>query len=98
MMFSVKTTSYNNSAMLNICDADILGRQVTDGSISISIKPSYYGERLVDEEEAKTLLRGSDIINMAGERIVAISTGLGLGSLAGVRKISDVPFLIVFRM
>lgn len=98
MMFSVKTTSHNNSTMLNICDADILGRQVTDGSLSISIKPSYYGGRIVGEVEAKTLLKGSDIINMAGERTVSLSTNLGLGSLTGVRKISDVPFLIVFRM
>lgn len=98
MMFSVKTTAYNNSTMLNICDADILGRQVTDGALSISIKPSYYGGRIVDEAEAKTLLRGSDIINMAGKRIISLSTELGLGSLTGVRNVSDVPFLIVFRM
>lgn len=97
-MFSVKTTAYNNSIMLNICDEEILGRSISDGSLSISIRSSYYGGRIVDEAEARTLLKGSDIINMAGERTVSLSTDLGLGSLTGVRKISDVPFLIVFRM
>ena len=35
---------------------------------------------------------------MAGEATVSLSTKLGIGSRNGVRSISGVPFLIVFRM
>lgn len=98
MMFAAKTSTYNNNAMLNICDVDVLGRQLTDGKLSISIKSSYYGERMVNEDEAKILLKKSTIINMAGKDIVSLSTDLGVGSPKGVRTISGVPFLIVFKM
>lgn len=97
-MFSVRVTNYNNNLMLNICDADLLGRELVEGKLSLRIKPSYYGERLVDRTEAESLLKSSPIINMAGEETVSLSTNLGIGSRNGVRSISGVPFLIVFRM
>lgn len=98
MMFSVRVTNYNNNLMLNICDADLLGRELVEGKLSLRIKPSYYGERMVDRTEAESLLKSSPIINMAGEATVSLSTKLGIGSRNGVRSISGVPFLIVFRM
>lgn len=97
-MFSVQVTNYNNNPMLNICDADLLGRELVEGKLSLRIKPSYYGERIVNRTEAESLLKSSPIINMAGEETVSLSTKLGIGSRNGVRSISGVPFLIVFRM
>lgn len=97
-MFSVRVTNYNNNPMLNICDADLLGRELVEGKLSLRIKPSYYGERIVNRTEAESLLKSSPIINMAGEETVSLSTKLGIGSRNGVRSISGVPFLIVFRM
>jgi len=62
------------------------------------ISESYYGEKLIEKEEAKSLLKNSSIINMVGKEIVSLSIELGIGSENGIKTISDVPFLIVFKV
>ena len=97
MQFSVKMTDYQHNLMLNICDADILERRLTDGDLRMHISKGCYGGNLVGWKEAEDLLEKSSIINMAGEKIVRLSIEIGVGSEAGIRTISDVPFLIVFK-
>ena len=61
------------------------------------ISEAYYGEKIVEVDEAKTLLKNSSIINMAGKDTISLAVELGIGSENGVKVISDVPFLIVFN-
>jgi len=98
MEFSIRMTDYQKNAMLNICDAELLGKEVKDDKLNIKISESYYGQKIVEKEEAKKLLRKSSIINMVGEKTISLSTSLGIGSEKGVKTISGVPFLIVFKM
>ena len=98
MQFSAKITDYQKNAMLNICDAELLGKNITEGELNMHISESYYGEKFIDRDEAKTLLQNSSIINMVGKETVSLSLELGIGSENGVKIISDVPFLIVFKM
>ena len=53
---------------------------------------------MIDESQAKILLENSTSINMVGENTISFSTGLGIGSKDAVRKINNIPFLIVFKM
>ncbi len=98
MSFSIKLTDYQKNAMLNICDADLLGKKITEKELKVHISQSYYGEKIVEKEEAKTLLKNSSIINMVGKEIVSLSTSLGIGSEDGIKEIDGVPFLIVYKM
>lgn len=83
--------------MLNICDAELIGRIVRQSDLEIKISESYYGQRVVDEQEAASLLRSSSIINMAGRKTIDLSIKIGVGSSKGVKEIENVPFLIVFK-
>lgn len=98
MPFSVKVSDYQKNTMLNICDAELLGKTITQDGLDMNIAESYYGEKIVEEQEAKNLLENSSIINMVGKKTVSLSIGLGIGSENGVKTISGVPFLIVFKM
>lgn len=98
MQFSVKVTDYQKNIMLNICDANLLGKKIIQDELNMHISESYYGEKFVEKEEAKTLLKNSSIINMVGKETISLSLQLGIGSEDGVKTISDVPFLIVFKM
>ncbi len=98
MSFSIKLTNYQKNAMLNICDADLLGKKITEKELKVHISQSYYGEKIVEKEEAKTLLKNSSIINMVGKEIISLSTSLGIGSEDGIKEIDGVPFLIVYKM
>ena len=98
MQFSARTSPYQANAMLNICDADLLGREIVEGDLSMHISRNCYGQKLVGREEAKSMLQNSSIINMVGKETISLSLELGIGSEDGVKTISDVPFLIVFKM
>jgi hypothetical protein len=98
MRFSVKVTEYQKNLMLNICDADLLGKSISENELTMKISESYYGNEIIEIDEAKKLLETSTIINMVGKDAISLSLELGIGSENGVKKISDVPFLIVFKI
>jgi len=98
MQFSVKVSNYQKKLMLNICDVELLGKQISQDELNIKISESYYGEKLVDKEEAKSLLQTSSIINMVGKNTVSMSIELGIGSESGIKTISNIPFLIIFKV
>ncbi len=97
MQFSVKVSNYQKNSMLNICDIELLGKNISQDKLNMNISESYYGEKLVDKEQAKSLLQNSSIINMVGKNTVSLSIELGIGSENAIKTISDVPFLIVFK-
>ena len=97
-MFCARLFNHNNTRMLNICDADLLGRTLSRGNFSLKISEEYYAEKIVEKEEAKDLLKQSDNINMVGKKIIDLSVGMGIGSAGGVKVIDGIPFLIVFKM
>lgn len=98
MSFSVKISDYQKNTMLNICDTELLGKTLTQDDLNMNITKSYYGQKVVDEAEAANLLKNSSIINMVGKKTISLSIGLGIGSENGIKTISGVPFLIVFKM
>jgi len=97
MKFSVRVSEYQKKSMLNICDADLLGKKIIQDELTMHISEAYYGKRIVELDEAKTLLKNSSIINMVGKDTISLAVELGIGSENGVKVVSDVPFLIVFN-
>lgn len=97
MNFAVRMVVQQQNRMLNICDAELVGRTVRQSDVEINISKSYYGERIIDEKEAESLLRNSSIINMVGRQTIDLSLKMGIGSSKGVKEIEGIPFLIVFK-
>jgi len=97
MQFSVRVSGYQKNTTLNICDSKLLGKKITQDELHMDINERYYGEKLVEKNEAKSLLKNSSIINMVGKETVSLSIKLGIGSENGIKTISGVPFLIVFK-
>jgi len=97
MQFSVKVSDYQKNTMINMCDAELMGKDIVDGELKISINENYYGKQIVDKSEALSLLKSASIMNLVGNETISLATELGIGSESGVKIISDVPFLIIFN-
>ena len=97
MKFSVRVSKYQKNVMLNICDADLMGKKIIQDELTMHINEAYYGKKIVEIDEAKTLLKNSSIINMAGKDTISLAVEIGIGSENGVKVIADVPFLIIFN-
>ena len=97
-MFSARLINHKDTCMLNICDANLLGKTLNRDNFTLKISQEYYGEKVVEKEEAKDLLKNSDNINMVGKEIISLSVDIGVGSQGGIKIIDGIPFLIVFKM
>ena len=97
-MFSARLINHNDTCMLNICDANLLGKTLNRDNFTLKISEKYYAQKVVEKEGAKDLLRRSNNINMVGKEIISLSANIGIGSQEGVKEIDGVPFLIVFKM
>ena len=83
--------------MLNICDAELVGRTLAKSDLSINISKSYFAERIVEENEAEQLLKNASIINMVGKETIDLSVRIGIGTKKGIKEIDGIPFLLVFK-
>ena len=98
MQFSIRLTGYQENTVLIICDVDLVGKKISEKNLQVDISKNYYGKEIVEKNEAKNLLKNSSVINMVGKEIISLSMNLGIGSEKGIKKISGVPFLIVYKM
>lgn len=82
--------------MINICDEELIGSRIREGSLEVEISRDYFHER-IGEDDAITLLRSCSIANLVGKRIVARALEMRLASAHSVRYIAGVPFLMLFK-
>ena len=97
MQFSVRISDYQKNIMVNMCDAELIGTDVVDGELKIHISENYYGKKIVDKDEAISLLKSASIMNLVGNETISLAINLGIGSESGVKIISNIPFLIIFN-
>ena len=97
MQFSVRVSDYQKNTMVNMCDAELIGKDVVDGELKIHISESYYGKQFVDKDEAISFLKSASIMNLVGKETISLAIDLGIGSESGIKILSDIPFLIIFN-
>ena len=74
----------------------LIGKDVIDGKLKIHISENYYGKKIVDKDEAISLLKSASIMNLVGKETISLAIDLGIGSESGVKIISDIPILNYF--
>ena len=95
--FSVRTTQYKGSLLVNICDEELIGKTVTEGKLKVHLSKDYYFGQVVATGEALSLIRTASIVNLAGDRAVSLAVDNGVGTREAVRRIEDVPFLMIYK-
>ncbi len=95
--FIARTIRYEGNLMVNICDEELLGKTVKDGALEMRISADYFGGENVNSEEALELIRRSQIVNLAGTRIVGKTLEAKLASPLAVKKISSISFLMIYK-
>ena len=97
MQYSVRISDYQKNTMVNMSDAELIGKDVIDGELKINISENYYGKQIVEKDEAISLLKSASIMNLVGKETISLAIEVGIGSKDGVKIISDIPFLIIFN-
>jgi hypothetical protein len=83
--------------MINICDIELIGSRLQEGELLIDITKEYFQQEIIEAVQAEELLRTCSIANLVGERIVSRAVQLKLAKERSIRRISGVPFLMIFK-
>ena len=95
--FSVRSIAWKNSAVVNVCDAELVGTTLSEGQLKMHISKDYFGGELVEEDEVVKIIKASAILSLAGVRSVNVALANKLGSPQAVREIQGVPFLMIYK-
>jgi uncharacterized protein len=95
-MFALRKIKYQDTIMINICDIELVGKEINKGDFVIEISKNYFLEEEIDEQEAITMLKTSSVLNLVGNRIVKLALELRLAKENSVKVIENVPFLMIF--
>ena len=96
--YALRKIKYQETQIINICDLNILGKEINQGDFSINIsREYYYGGEEISNEQAIKLLNSSSIINLVGKDIVNLALSLNLAKKNSVKTVEKVPFLMIFK-
>lgn len=96
-IYALRTIKYHETRIINICDFDILGKQIEQNNFSINLSKDYFYEEKINEEEAKEILKTASITNLVGNSIVNLALKLNLAKANSVKRIENIPFLMIFN-
>ncbi|KQC05012.1 MAG: hypothetical protein APR55_00230 [Methanolinea sp. SDB] len=90
--------SPDGNEVVAVCDRELLNTTVKRGDLEIRISKDFYGDRLSQPQDVRSLLAKADNINLMGERVVALAIEMGLVEQAGCIMFGTVPHAQVIRI
>jgi hypothetical protein len=97
MNYALRTMRYEGSTMVNICDIELVGTKLEQGEIVVNLTKEYFQEEIIEERKAENLLKTCSVANLVGERIVNKAITLRLAKEISIKRISGIPFLMIFK-
>ena len=95
--YALRIIKYQDSTMINMCDVELIGMKLEQGDLVIDISKEYFQQEIIEEFQAERLLRLCSIANLVGERIVGMAVDLKYAKEVSIKRISGVPFLMIFK-
>jgi uncharacterized protein len=83
--------------MVDICDLDLIGTKLEQEGLVINLTREYYQQKVIEQPHAQELLQKCDIANLVGDRIVRQALDMKLAKEVSIRRISGVPFLMIYK-
>jgi hypothetical protein len=96
-LYAARTTPYQGSLMVDICDLDLVGRKLEQDGLVIDVTESYFKQEIIESQKAGDLLKRCAIANLVGEKIVGQALAMKMAKEASIKRISGVPFLMIFK-
>ncbi|AIF82711.1 hypothetical protein NTE_00631 [Candidatus Nitrososphaera evergladensis SR1] len=96
-MYAARTTQYQGSLMIDICDLELIGSKLEQDSLAIDLTEAYFKQEVITQEQAGELLKKCAIANLVGDKIVGQALSMKMAKEVSVKRISGVPFLMIFK-
>jgi hypothetical protein len=75
----------------------LIGTQIEQDTFVINLTKEYFQQEIIEDLVAEKLLLDCSIANLVGQRIVGRAIKLKLAKEASIKRISGVPFLMIYK-
>ncbi len=96
-LYAARTTQYQGSLMVDICDLDLIGTKLEKDGLVINLTKEYFQQQVIEGGQAGELLHKCAIANLVGSQIVGQALEMKMAKQASVKHIAGVPFLMIFK-
>lgn len=76
--FCFRAHRHPKETVIAVCDEEILGKTFAEGELHITVNPGFYGGDVIDEAELRSRIGSFTILNVVGNRAVAIAIEEGI--------------------
>ena len=76
------------------CDEELLNQIFKEGNLRIEISNRFFGGRLINLEEAISILQNASFFNIVGEKIIKEAINRKILTKEGVRYINGIPMAL----
>ncbi len=76
------------------CDEELLDQVFKEGNLKIEISNQFFGGRLINLEEAISILQNASFFNIVGEKIINEAIKFKILTKEGVRFINGIPMAL----
>ena len=84
----------NDIETIACCDRELLNQVFKEGNLRIEISSQFFGGKLIDLEEAISILKEASFFNIVGEKIIKRAVDCKLLPVEGVKFINGVPMAL----
>ena len=84
--------------IVGVCDRELINTTISNGSLTVTISESFYGDCPSTESEVRDALQKAGNINLMGERAVSIAVDMGLISRSDCIMIGNVPHVQIYQL
>jgi len=94
----LKVIKHGRHVLVAACDAEILGKTLSDGKIDFCVNERFYGGDMVGLDEAIQLIKEATSANLVGTSLVRRATLEGLVHPQAIVVISGIPHAQIIRL
>ena len=77
-MYAARTTPYQGSLMVHICDLALVGTKLEQDGLVINLTKEYFQQEVIERDYAAELLKKCAIANLVGNAIVGQALEMGM--------------------
>ncbi len=74
-----------------VCDKDLIGKKFSEGKIQLDLTTDFYKGEKMNEEDIGDLLRNAYIVNLVGEKSVALGIKENIIEEKHIIRIDNIP-------
>lgn len=94
----LKIHKSGDSAIVALCDRELIGRTLREGNINVTITEDFYKGEVISEDDAVNILKTASNVNIFGDRSVSCAVRCGIISKENVKIIDEVAHAQIFRI